>query len=216
MKISPRRALSAILAAALLLGSVPPAVQAQVVRVASGQTGSMPVSPAVGFASGMNMAPALGIGAASLNGSLGAPSISPSPIAAPAALAAAAPVTTPAALAATNRAAASEGSPIRPDAPKAAAPAKRSLISRFTSMLSRKQAPEAAAPSAESAKTAADLAFDGASEKSGEAEDPAVTASRLGGLKHALTSKDQARQSLKAAERAATIDEFGGPLAAPM
>ncbi|MCR4296801.1 MAG: trypsin-like peptidase domain-containing protein, partial [Elusimicrobia bacterium] len=89
--------------------------------------------------------------------------------------------------------------------------------SRFTSLLSRKPAAApAAVPSAESAKTAADLAFDGASEKRNETEGPTVAASRLGGLKHALTSKYQARQSLKAAERAATIDEFGGPLAAPM
>ena len=61
MKTSPRRALSAILAAALLLGSVPQGVQAQVVRVAGGQTGSMPVSPVSVSPTGMTLAPALGI-----------------------------------------------------------------------------------------------------------------------------------------------------------
>ncbi|MCM2304841.1 MAG: hypothetical protein NDJ72_09075, partial [Elusimicrobia bacterium] len=66
MKIFPRRALTALLAAALLLGSVPPQAQAQVVRVAAGRTGGMPVSPAIGAASPVTMAPALGIGAASL------------------------------------------------------------------------------------------------------------------------------------------------------
>src|SRR3989338_1102374 len=48
MKIFPRRALPSLLAAALLLGSVPPQAQAQVARVAAGRTGGMPISPAFG------------------------------------------------------------------------------------------------------------------------------------------------------------------------
>ncbi|MDP3543139.1 MAG: trypsin-like peptidase domain-containing protein [Elusimicrobiota bacterium] len=219
MMTSPRRALSILLAAALLMGSVPPAVQAQVVRVASGQTGSMPVSPVIGSASGMTMAPSLAIGAASLNGTLGAPSIAPSPIASPAAVSAAAPVVAPAALSAAVRAAASENAPLRPDAPQAAAaPAtKKSLISRVTSLFSRKPAAApVAVPSAESAKTAADLAFDGASAKRNETEGPAVSASRLGGFKASLLKQHEARKTLSAAKRAASIDEFGGPLATPM
>ncbi|MEQ1920578.1 MAG: hypothetical protein ABL955_15425, partial [Elusimicrobiota bacterium] len=80
MKISPRRALCSILAAALFLGSVPQGAQAQAVRIAIGETGSMPVTPVGASAAGMMMTPALSIGAASLQTSFSAPAIAPTPI----------------------------------------------------------------------------------------------------------------------------------------
>src|SRR5688572_28334373 len=77
MTTSPRRALTALLAAALVLGAVPPGVQAQVARVAASEAGVMPVSPVSGAAAATTLAPALNIGASSLAGSLASPSISP-------------------------------------------------------------------------------------------------------------------------------------------
>src|SRR5437879_8516602 len=74
MKSSPRRALSTILAAALFLGSMPQGASAQVARVVVGETGGMPVTPIAGMSGGMTLAPALSLGAATLNGTLSAPS----------------------------------------------------------------------------------------------------------------------------------------------
>lgn len=191
MQVSPRRALSILLAASLFLGSAPPTVQAQVVRVAAGRTGGMPVSPVIGSVSEAIMAPALGIGAASLNGSLGAPSISPSPTAT-----AVAPVS-PSALAVSARSAVSSDSSLRPDAPKAAASAaKKTWGQRFSSMIGRKTVPTAVAvPSAEAAKAGADLAFDGAVEQTGSVEGPAVTAFRSDSLQASLSAAVPARKT---------------------
>lgn len=218
MMTSPRRALSILLAAALLLGAVPPEAQAQVVRVASGQTGAMPVSPVTGPVTGTTMAPALGIGAASLTGTLAVPSISLSPVVAPAAVSAAVPVAAAApALTATLRAAAADA-PKLPDAPKAAAPVeKKTWTQRLASMLGRKPAP--AAPSAETAKTDADRMFDGASETEASTEGKPVTAGEVKithSFKAGLSAKLTAHKALSAAKRAATVDEFGGPLTEPM
>ncbi|MBI2386963.1 MAG: trypsin-like peptidase domain-containing protein [Elusimicrobia bacterium] len=228
MKISPRRALSILLTAALLLGAVPPEASAQVVRVVSGPTGSMPVSPAVGPASGMTMAPALGIGAASLNGTLAAPSIAPSPLATPTAVSAAAPVAPVAAapvaaapaLAVSVRAAASEDAPKLPNAPSAAAPVeKKTWTQRLSSLIGRKTAP-AATPAAETVKVDADKLFDGAAETEASTEGKPVSAGDIklthANLKAALSAKLTAHKTLSAAKRAATVDEFGGPLTEPM
>ncbi|MDD5302337.1 MAG: CPBP family intramembrane metalloprotease, partial [Elusimicrobia bacterium] len=211
MKISPRRALSTLLAAALLLGSVPPAVQAQVVRLAAGRAGGMPVSPVAGPVTGMTMAPAPDIGAASLHGAFSAPSIAPSPAGA-ATVAAAAPI----ALAVAARAAAAEAAPVLPDAPKAAAPAaKKTWGQRLAAMMGRKTAP-ASAPSAESSKADADTAFDGAADKGASPEGVPVTAGEIiltrNGLKSALTG----RLALAAENRKLHVDEFGGPLGETM
>lgn len=217
MMTSPRRALSILLAAALLLGAVPPEASAQVVRVAASRAGAMPVSPVTGIAAPLAMAPALGLGAASLNGTLAVPSISLSPVAAPAAVSAAVPVTAAApALSAAVRAAASEDAPKLPDAPKAAAPVeKKTWTQRLASMLGRKPSP-AATPSAETAKADADKVFDGAAEKEAAVEGSAVTPGDIkithGGVKHALTK----HLALKQAERKLHVDEFGGPLTEPM
>ena len=220
MMTSPRRALSILLASALLLGAVPPEASAQVVRVAAGQTGAMPVSPVIGPVSGMTMAPSLGIGAASLNGSLSVPSISLTPIAAPAAVSAAVPVTAAApALAATLRAAAADA-PKLPDAPKAAAPVtKKTWTQRLASLIGRKSAPAAQTPSAETAKTDADKLFDGASETEASTEGKPVTAGEVKithSFKAAISAKLSAHKTINAAKRAASVDEFGGPLTEPM
>ncbi len=225
MKNSPRRALSTILAAALLLGSVPMGAQAQTVRIVSGQTGSMPISP-VG-AGGVNaavMAPALNLGSANLATSF-APIIAPSLIGGSVQAAAAQPVNgavaVPSALTASPLSAASSGdAPKLPDAPKAATPAaKTTWTARIAALLGRKPATEKPVPSAETAKSNADKTFDGSAEKTGEAASPVAGAentSRLSGLKAAVSTKVSARVALSAAKRAATVDEFGGPLAEPM
>lgn len=215
MKINTRRAAASILAVALLLGSVPLEAVAQV-RVVAGQTGNMPVSPVGSFNSTPNMAPSFTIGAASLNGSFSAPSITPAPSIAPSAAlsavsAAAAPsAAVPAALSAAAVTPAASDAPKIPDAPKAAASGdKKTWTQRFASMLSRKtDAPKADA----AAKNAGDMAFDGATEKKGEAE-PVATPS---GFKAAMSSKLAAHKTLSAAKRAASVDEFGGPLTEPM
>jgi len=220
MMTSPRRALSILLAAALLMGAVPPEASAQVVRVAAGQTGAMPVSPVTGIAAPLAMAPALGLGAASLNGTLSVPSISLSPVAAPAAVSAAVPVTAAApALSAVVRAAAAADAPKLPDAPKAAAPVvKKTWTQRLASMLGRKTAPTAT-PSAETAKADADKVFDGAAETEASTEGKPVTAGEVKithSFKAGLSAKLTAHKALSAAKRAATVDEFGGPLTEPM
>jgi S1-C subfamily serine protease len=219
MKISPRRAVSTILAAALLLGSVPSGAQAQVLRVAAGQTGGMPVSPS-GFSAPQMTAPVLTLGAASLTGTLSAPSIAPSPVITAAAAAAAQPAAVvPAALSASVRAAASEDAPKLPDAPSAAPVAKATWTERFTSLFSRKPAaaptPVEGAESPEAAKSGADISFDGSSEKEGEAAAPAV-AGAPSRLKAALSAKISTRANAAAAKRALTVDAFGGPLTEPM
>ena len=219
MKTSPRRALSVILAAALLLGSVPQGVSAQVIRVASGQTGSMPVSPVNASAAGMTLAPALNIGAASLQTSFSAPMIAPSPVASQSAAALQTPVSAaPIALSASVQAAASEAAPKLPDAPKAAAPvAKKTWTERLTSMLGRKSAPAATpAPSSEAAKADADKTFDGATEKEAAAEGTPVSAGKIiftrTGLKASLVNRLAVAQE----KRKLQVDEFGGPLSEPM
>jgi len=223
MMISPRRALSILLAAALLLGAVPPEAQAQVVRVAAARAGAMPVSPVTGVSAAVTMAPALGVGAASLSGSLAVPSIALSPVAAPAAVSAAVsaavPVTAAApALAVSVRAAAADA-PKLPDAPKAAAPVeKKTWTQRLASLLGRKSAP-AATPSAETAKADADKVFDGAAETEASTEGKPVSAGDIKithSFKAGLSAKLTAHKALSAAKRAATVDEFGGPLTEPM
>ncbi len=223
MRIDPRRALSTILAAALLLGSMPPGASAQVVRVTVGQTGGMPVSPINDSAAGTMVVPTFNIGAASLNGSFSAPSIAPSPLATNAVAPAFQPSTpnavVAAALSGSINAAASKDAPKFTNAPKAAAPVERKTWGeRFASLLSRK--PAAEAPSSEAAKSGADLAFDGALEKNGSVEGPSVSgaqsASRLSGLKASIFEKYTAHQTKAAAKRAGKVDEFGGPLTEPM
>ena len=219
MTTSPRRALPILLAAALLLGSVPPSAQAQVVRIAAGRTGTMPVSPANGVVSPGAMAPALAIGAATLKGSLSAPSVSPAPAAA-AAVAAAAPMASAVpALAASVRPAAADA-PKLPDAPKAAAPAeKKTWTQRLASMLGRKSDPgkssAAEAVSGETAKADADRLFDGAAEKEAAVEGAPVSAGNIT-ITHSFKAKLSAHKATAAAKRAATVDEFGGPLTEPM
>lgn len=207
MKINTRRAAASVLALALLLGSVPQEALAQV-RVVAGQTGGMPVSPVGGIASTPNMAPSFSMGAASLNGSFAAPSMSPAPsFAAPAGVSAAAP-------------AAASDAPKLPDAPKAAAPVeKKTWTQRFASLIGigRKDAPKAS----EAAKTEAGLAFDGSTAKTGETEGPVVAGvdapkANRSGLKAAISAKYDAHKTLSAAKRAASVDEFGGPLTEPM
>jgi S1-C subfamily serine protease len=218
MKISPRRALSTILAAALLLGTVPQEASAQVVRLTAGQTGSMPVSPVGASAAGTTMAPALVLGAASLNGSFSASWIAPSPVAVMTA-AAQAPVA-PIALSVAVRAAASEDAPKLPNAPKAAAPVeKKTWGERLASMLGRKPAPAKTptnASSSEAAKTNADNIFDGTSEKEAAPEGVPVSAGDIKithtGLKASLIN----RLSLSQEKRKLHVDEFGGPLTEPM
>ena len=221
MKISPRRALSTILAAALILGSVPQEVSAQIVRVAVGEVGAMPVSPVGASAAGMTMAPALGIGAASLNGSFSASSIAPSPVAVKTAVAAAKTAVSPISLSVAVSAAASEDAPKLPNAPKAAAPVeKKTWGERLAAMIGRKPAPAktpaAAVPSSEAAKASADQTFDGASEKEAAPEGVPVSAGDIKithtGLKAAFVN----RMTLSQEKRKLTVDEFGGPLSEPM
>ncbi len=206
MRISPRRALSAILAAALLLGCVPPEVSAQVVRVAAGETGGMPVSPAGGFAAAPQMAPALDIGAASPDGVWPAPTIAPSPVNPAVA----------AALSGPGHAAASKDTAKPPNARRAASPvAKKSWRQRIAAVLGRK--PATSAPSVEAAKADADQAFDGAVEKTGQVAGLSVTsppnaARRPSGLKAALPAKLAAlRKTLADAKRAAAMAGIDKP-----
>jgi len=224
MKTFPRRAFSTILAAALFLGSVPSGVQAQVVRVAAGQTGGMPVSPS-GSAAPRMTAPALALGAANLSGTFSAPSIAPAPVVSAAAASAVQPaVAAPTALSAAVRAAASQDEPQVPVEPAASAPAaaapvaKRTWVERAVSWI----APKTAAPaligeseSTESAKTGADAAFDGASEKKEGVDGPAV-AGASSQLKAALAARVSFHAGVSAAKRKLTVDSFGGPLTEPM
>lgn len=214
MNISPRRTLSTILVAALLLGSVPQEVSAQIARVAAGEMGGMPVSPGASTHAPTFMAPALGIGAASLNGNFSASSISPSPVAVKTAVA-------PIALSIVIRAAASEGAPNLPNAPKATALVEtKTWGQRLASMFGRKptpaKTPAAAAPSSEAAKASADQTFDGATEKEATPEGVPVSAVDIKithtGLKASLIN----RLTLSQEKRKLHVDEFGGPLAEPM
>lgn len=186
MKTPACRALSTLLAAALILGAVPPSAQAQFVRVAAGRTGWMPVSPVGSSASGATAAPALGVGAASLTGVFYAPS---SPSAAPA-------------LAVSVRAAASspDDAPKLPNAPEAAVPAESAGSA------------EGSAPSSEAAKDGADRTFDGAVGRTaadGSAVAGETSAPAPAGLKAAISS-------VSSSKRAAAVDAFGGPSAEPM
>lgn len=194
VRIYPRRAVSAILAAALLSGSMPPGASAQVARVAAGQTGAMPVSPAGGFAAAPPMSPpASTIGAATLEAGLtAAPSSTPSPIAPHAAA---------------------------PPASVHAAPVEhKTWKQRLASMLGLKPGssttPAAEAPSFEAAK-AGDGTFDGAVGKIGSVDGPAVSGGGVAApptsLKAAILARYASRKTPAAAERAANSDEFGGP-----
>jgi len=225
MKTDTRRAFAAILAAALLLGSVPQEAVAQV-RVIAGQTGSMPVSPVGGInSSGPSMAPALSIGAASLNGSFSAPStlrVEGFPVingAVSAAGPSASVPTAPSALRAEGLPviSAAADAPKLPDAPKASAPVeKKTWGQRLSAMLGRKtDAPKVSAD----AKSPSDINFDGATDKKAETEGVAGSVSpqaNRSGLRAAIASKIDAHKTLNAAKRAASIDEFGGPLTQPM
>ena len=181
----------------------------------------MPVSPLAVSPTATAFNPALGLGAASLNSSLSAPSAAPAPLsltplAASAVTPAAAPVAV--ALSAPVSAAASEDAP-RPAAPRAAAPVvKKTWTQRFSSLIGRK--PSAPAPTSESLKAGTDGMFDGSIEKAGEAEGPSVAAtaspSRASGLKSWLSSKVATRKTSAVAGRVATRDAFGGPLSQPM
>ena len=222
MKIFSRRAFSTILAAALLLGSLPSGVQAQVARVAAGQTGGMPVSP-LGSSAPRMTAPALTLDAASLAGALSAPSIAPAPIGqAPAASALQTVPIVPASLSASIRASASQDAPKLPGEPAVPAPVvKATLAERVTAFFSRKPAPSAPDPVgeaefSEAAKIGSDFAFDGASKKGADVKGPAVTATRASGLKAALSANITSRLGAAAAQRALTVDSFGGPLTEPM
>ncbi len=218
MKINIRRAAASILAIALLLGSVPQEAVAQV-RVIAGQTGGMPVSPVGSVTSGPNTATSFSIGAASLNGTLSAPStlrvegfpVINGPISAAAISASVAP----AALSASVAPAASDA-PKLSDAPKASAPVgQKTWTQRLSALLGRKtDAPTVS----EVAKAPADINFDGAADKKAEAEGVAGSEStpRPSGLKAAIASKLNAHKTLSAAKRAASVDEFGGPLTQPM
>ncbi len=221
MTISPRRAVSTILAAALLLGSFPGQAQAQVARVVAGETGGMPVSPVSGFAAGTTPAPAFVLGSASLTGSFFAPSIAPSPalVASPFSAAAVQPaVVNAAALTVSARAAASEDAPKLPEAPKASAPVeKKTWRQRIAAAFGRKPTPATApdAPVSEAAKNGADVNFDGAAGKKDGVDAPSVTGGdasvRSSGLKNAPGG-----QKAAIGKRHLHIDEFGGPLTVPM
>ena len=228
MKISPRRALSTILAAALFLGSVPQGVQAQVVRVAAGEMSGMPVSPLAVSGNAFSMAPALGLGAASLN-AFSAPSIAPSilPSAVAATILPAASVNQAAAASALTtplRAAALGEAPKPSDAPKAAAPVeKKTFAQRVASWMGRGTSSDKAGktPSNESAKSSADQTFDGASEKEASPEGVPVSAgdikiTRASLIKAGIEDAYANRVAFAQNKRKLTLDEFGGPLTEPM
>jgi len=212
MKTCTRRAFSTILAAALLLGSVPQEASAQVVRVSAGQTSAMPVSP-VGITAGPNMAPAFSLGAASLAGSLSAPSVAPAPVSSVSPIASAVTASPLALTAAAANLSAAADAPKLPDAPKAAEPVRQKTT--WSRLIGVMIGAKTAAPKANAVDA---VNFDGSSEKSGEVEGVAgsETASRSSGLKAALSGKYEAHKTLQAAKRAATVDEFGGPLTQPM
>ncbi len=219
MKISPRRALSTILAAALFLGSVPQGVQAQAIHIAIGETGSMPITPVGAAAAGMMMTPALGIGAASLS-SFSAPAFAPSPVVGQTAVTPALqPVTAVAvavALTVSVQSAAVKDRPQMHDAPKAAAPvAKKTWTERLASMLGRKTAAEKAS-SSESEKADADKTFDGSSEKETANDGTPVSAGDIKITRTGLKASINNRLSLAQANRKLHVDEFGGPLTEPM
>lgn len=207
MITSPRRALSVILAAALLAGAVPQGAQAQVARVIASEASAVKAVPAAGPAMSVNAVPVLSLGAASLTPSLSAPILSP---ALAAQTAAASAVSINVAAASTNEA------PKLPDAPRAAAPAaKKTWTERIGAMLGRssKTTTTQEAP-AETAKTESDSTFDGSTEKQALNEGTPVSAGDIKITHRSFAS----RFSVSAAheKRKLHIDEFGGPIAEPM
>lgn len=217
MIIFLRRAIPAILAAALLLSSVPQEAQAQVRIAAAGEAAGVKVVPAIGATTAINVSPALSLGAANLTPSLSAPTLSPS-LAANTAAAFASPVTVAAApaLAISARAAAStDEAPKLPDAPKAAAPAaKKTWTERIGALLGRSSKTAAPEAPAETAKTEGDSTFDGSTEKQALNEGTPVSAGDIKITHRSLLS----RLNVDAAhsKRKLHVDEFGGPLAEPM
>jgi S1-C subfamily serine protease/membrane protease YdiL (CAAX protease family) len=217
---SPRRFTASILSLALVWAALPPQAHAQVVRVAVGEAGAMPMAP-VGAQTSAGQASALPLPTASLSASL-TPSAAPSVAAAASVVAPALSPNglTPARLSPVPDWAAAKPRDFRKTVESARTPAaeRRGLFSRLGGLLGRgkAEAPKSPAPvSAESAKTAADTAFDGASAKSGETEGPAVSAAP------ASPSGSRLARAVAAAKSAATTplvesDTFGGPPAKPM
>ena len=235
MMTFPRRAASFILALALVSGVTPLEAAAQVARVVAVETGSMPVSPVatgVSLGSGLNASPALG--AATLNGSLSAPSVAPSlaALGSPASVvnAAATPVAIPSAgvpalsFAVLSPAAKDEApKDDKVDAAKTPAPvaaAKPVWRRVLDQLLSKKPLPPSAeksgteSVSVEKAATDGGAQFDGSAAKTGETAGPVAGAeSKSPNLLGRLKSGAQVRFQKEAEKRALHVDEFGGPKA---
>ncbi|MBI5246421.1 MAG: trypsin-like peptidase domain-containing protein [Elusimicrobia bacterium] len=216
-----RRTVSVLLAAALLLGAAPQSSFAQVARVAVGETGSMPVTPVGNAAVLTGMAPALNLGAASLDGSF-SPSIAPAPsaVGAPVGASAASGQVNPAGPAlASPLAAAAKPEDNLPTAPKAAAPsaARKSWSERIGSWLGRKPAAQTQEPkSGEAAKLDADALFDGLKERPEANDGVAASAGDIEITRRSLQSRISGRLAASHAQSRSHVDEFGGPLAEPM
>lgn len=233
MNRNPRRPLALILAAALVVGLLPPETARAAAPVALGLSAEAGV-PGANSAAGVNAA--LGLGSSlpqtitltpafapsGLSFSAAASAIAPSAgipsAAAPSALHSAVSAA-PALRAAAPLAAADGPAPVTPAPSAAPAPAAapRTLVSRVVSLFSRRRAPAPdAAPKSEAAaaaeaKTAADAQFDGAAERADETPDVAAPKTFVGRSFVRLGSWAGRKAAAYKARRAIDHDPFGGP-----
>lgn len=231
MKSDLRRSFALLLTAALVGGMIPPQAAraaAPVIVELGGGAAAPGASAAAGASAALtlsapsaaaNLTPSAGLSAAPL-AFAGAPTaLAPSAVAPSiSAPLAAAPAAAPALAPAAAAAAAADGprNEQGPDAPKAAAPASRSVLSRLAGLVWRRSAaPEPAAKPAATAeeKARADREFDGAAEPRAQDEAVSVPQGRLARAGAGLKAFAVRRVEAYKAKRAVDHDVFGGPKA---